>query len=108
MGLAGVNVSLNGGPDGEDMSTMTDAAGLYSFSKLRAGDYAVGISGYDADEFEFTVTSQNVTIALGETANVPFEGILLRTSGVAGRVSVGGMGIAAVTVTRFGRRHGPT
>ena len=99
VGLEGVNVSVTGGPDGEDMSTTTDAAGLYSFAKLRAGDYSVGISGYDNLEFEFNVTSQNVTIALGETANVPFEGTLLRTSGVAGRVSVGGMGIGDVTVT---------
>ena len=99
VGLEGVNVSLTGGPDGQDMTTTTDAAGLYSFAKLRAGDYAVGISGFDTNEYEFAVTSQNVTIALGETANLPFEGILLRTSGIAGRVSVGGMGIADVTVT---------
>ena len=99
VGLEGVNVSLTGGPDGQDMTTTTDAAGLYSFARLRAGDYAVGISGYDTDEYEFAVTSQNVTVALGETANLPFDGILLRTSGVAGRVSVGGMGIADVTVT---------
>ncbi|MDE0660838.1 MAG: carboxypeptidase regulatory-like domain-containing protein, partial [Gammaproteobacteria bacterium] len=62
-------------------------------------DYAVGISGFNTDDYEFAVTSQNVTITLGETANVPFDGILRRTSGVAGRVSVGGMGIADVTVT---------
>ncbi len=99
VGLEGVNVSLAGGPDGEDMSTTTDAAGLYSFAKLRAGDYAVGISGFNTDNYEFAVTSHNVTIALGETANVPFDGILRRTSGVAGRVSVNGMGIADVTVT---------
>ena len=99
VGLEGVMVSLAGGPDAEDMSTMTDAAGLYSFAKLRAGDYSVGISGFNTDDYEFAVTSQNVTIALGETANVPFDGILRRTSGIAGRVSVGGMGIADVTVT---------
>ena len=99
VGLEGVNVSLKGGPDGEDMTTTTDAAGLYSFAKLRAGDYAVGISGFNTDDYEFTVTSRNVTIALGETANVPFEGTLLRTSGIAGRVSVNGMGIPDVTVT---------
>ena len=98
-GLEGVTVSLAGGPDNADMTTMTDAAGQYSFAKLRAGDYAVGISGYDADDFEFEVTSQNVTVALGETANVPFEGVLLRTSGVSGRVSVEGVGLADVMVT---------
>ncbi len=98
-GLEGVTVSLSGGPDGADETTMTDAAGQYSFAKLRAGDYAVGISGYDTDDYEFEMTSQNVTVALGETANVPFEGVLLRTSGVSGRVSVEGIGLADVMVT---------
>ena len=98
-GLEGVTVSLAGGPDNADMTTMTDAAGQYSFAKLRAGDYAVGISGYDTDDFEFEVTSQNVTVALGETANVPFEGVLLRTSGISGRVSVEGIGLEDITVT---------
>ena len=98
-GLEGVTVSLAGGPDNADMTTETDAAGQYSFAKLRAGDYAVGISGYDTDDYEFEVTSQNVTVALGETANVPFEGVLLRTSGISGRVSVEGMGLDSITVT---------
>ena len=98
-GLEGVTVSLAGGPDNADMTTMTDAAGQYSFAKLRAGDYAVGISGYDTDDYEFEATSQNVTVALGETANVPFEGVLLRTSGVSGRVSVEGQGLEGVMVT---------
>ncbi len=98
-GLEGVTVSLAGGPDNADMTTETDAAGQYSFAKLRAGDYAVGISGYNTDDFEFELTSQNVTVALGETANVPFEGVLLRTSGVSGRVSVEGIGLEGVMVT---------
>jgi len=98
-GLEGVTVSLAGGPDNADMTTTTDAAGQYSFAKLRAGDYAVGISGYNTDDYEFEVTSQNVTVALGETANVPFEGVLLRTSGISGRVSVEGMGLADIMVT---------
>ena len=98
-GLEGVNVSLSGGPDGVNETTTTDAAGQYSFAKLRAGGYAVGISGYDTDDYEFEVTSQNVTVALGETATVPFEGVLLRTSGISGRVSVEGMGLEDVTVT---------
>ena len=97
-GLEGVTVSLSGGPDATDMTTMTDAAGQYSFAKLRAGDYAVGISGYDTDDYEFEVTSQNVTVALGETASVPFEGVLLRTSGISGRVSVEGMGLEGIPV----------
>ncbi len=98
-GLAGVTVSLSGGPEGVDETATTDAAGQYSFARLRAGDYAVGISGYDTDDYEFEVTSQNVTVALGETATVPFDGVLLRTSGISGRVSVEGDGLEGVTVT---------
>ena len=98
-GLEGVTVSLAGGPDATDMTTETDASGQYSFAKLRAGDYAVGISGYNTDDYEFELTSQNVTVALGETANVPFEGVLLRTAGVSGRVSVEGIGLEGVMVT---------
>ena len=79
--------------EGEDETDVTDAGGLYGFSKLKAGNYSVAISGYDPDEVEFTSTSMNVTVALGETANIPFEGTLLRTSGISGRVSVEGMGI---------------
>ena len=101
-GLEGVNVSLTGGPDGVNETATTDASGQYSFAKLRAGDYAVGISGYDTNDYEFEVTSRNVTVALGETANVPFEGVLLRTSGISGRVSVEGMGLENVTVTLSG------
>ena len=44
----------------------------------------------------------NVTIALGETANIPFEGTLLRTSGISGRVSTEGEGRDGVTVTLAG------
>ena len=71
-GLEGVTVSLTGGPDTVDMTTVTDATGQYAFAKLRAGDYQVGILGYDTDAYEFEVTSQNVRVAPGETANVPF------------------------------------
>ena len=91
VGLAGVTVTMAG--EGEDMTDVTDAGGLYGFSKLKAGDYSVAISGFDPDEVEFSTTSMNVSVALGETANVPFDGTLLRTSGISGRVSVDdGMG----------------
>ncbi len=101
-GLEGVTVSLTGGPDATDKTTMTDASGGYSFAQLRAGDYVVGISGYDMEDYGFEVTSRNVTVALGETATVPFDGELLRTAGISGRVSVEGMGLADVAVTLSG------
>ena len=101
-GLAGVTVSLSGGPDALSRTATTDAGGQYAFSTLRAGDYSVGISGYDTDDYEFETTSKNVTVALGETATVRFEGVLLRTSGISGRVSVEGTGLADVAVTLSG------
>ena len=99
-GLAGVTVTMTG--EGEDETDVTDAGGLYGFSKLRAGSYSVAISGYDPDEVEFTSTSRNVTVALGETANVPFDGTLLRTSGISGRVSVEGTGLDGLEVVLAG------
>ena len=100
VGLAGVTVTMTG--EGEDKTDVTDMGGLYGFSKLKAGTYSIAISGFDPDEVEFTRTSRTVTVALGETANEPFEGTLLRTSGISGRVSVEGMGIPDVTVTLAG------
>ena len=99
-GLADVTVSLSG--EGESLTTMTDNSGQYAFSDLPAGNFQVGISGYDTDDYSFETTSKNVALALGETATVPFEGILLRTSGISGRVSVEGMGLDSVTVTLSG------
>ena len=100
VGRPNVTVTMTG--EGEDMTDVTDAGGLYGFSKLKAGSYSVAISGYDPDEVEFGTTSMNVTIALGETANIPFEGTLLRTSGISGRVSVEGMGLDGVEVALDG------
>ena len=101
VGLPNVTVTMTG--EGEDETDETDAGGLYAFSKLKAGSYSVAISGYDPDEVEFTSTSMNVTVALGETANVPFDGTLLRTSGISGRVSLDdGMGLDGVEVVLAG------
>ena len=99
-GLADVTVSLSG--EGESHTTMTDNSGQYAFSDLPAGNFQVGISGYDTDDYSFETTSKNVALAIGETTTVPFEGILLRTSGISGRVSVEGTGLDSVTVTLSG------
>ena len=100
VGLAGVTVTMSG--EGEDQTDVTDAGGLYGFSKLKAGDYSVAISGYDTDDYAFETTSMNVAVATGETANIPFAGTLLRTSGISGRVSVEGMGLDGVEVALDG------
>ena len=105
-GLGGVTVTLMG--QGAEETSVTDAGGLYAFSQLRSGDYTVAISGYDTDDYEFETTSKSVTVATGETANVPFEGTLLRTAGIAGRVSVAGMGLDGVEVTLAGAAEATT
>lgn len=100
-GLEGVAVNL-AGPAGRNASTTTDAGGIYTFAELRSGEYGLDISGYDADAYEFAVTVKSVTLAGGETANVPFDGVRLRTAGVSGRVSADGVGLDGVTVVLSG------
>ena len=75
-GLAGVTVSISGV---ESRTDTTDAAGEYAFAELRTGGYMVSISGYDAEEHGFAETSRLVTVAPGQTVNVPFDGTRLRT-----------------------------
>ena len=101
-GLPGVTVTLSGGPAGDSHTTMTDVDGMYRFAELRPGAYTVSIDGFDQRDYEFASTSQDVSVNLDETGTVSFTGTLLRTSGIAGRVSVGGMGLGGVTVTISG------
>ena len=101
-GLAGVTVTLNGGPADESYTARTDADGGYRFEDLRPGDYTVSISDFDTRDYEFAATSQDVSVDLDETGTVSFTGVLLRTSGISGRVSVEGMGLADIAVTLSG------
>jgi hypothetical protein len=103
----GITVTVQG--KGEEQTATTNATGQYSIENLRAGDYSVVITGYDTDQMSFETTSQTVTVGLGETANAPFEGILLRTGGIAGTVTVEGEGpIEGVTVTIQGEGENET
>ena len=93
-GLQGVTVTLVG--EGEDRTEITNATGQYSFANLKKGTYQVGITNPDPDDYEFATTSKTATVATGETVPVDFEGTLLRTAGIAGRVSLDdGMGSTA-------------
>ncbi|MYD95197.1 MAG: hypothetical protein F4Y02_16265, partial [Chloroflexi bacterium] len=107
-GLAGVTVTLNGGPADETHTVMTDADGMYRFGELRPGSYTVSISDFDTRDYEFAATSQDVSVDLDETGTVSFTGVLLRTSGIAGRVSVEGMGLGEITVTLSGAAEAST
>ncbi len=70
-GLEGITVSA-AGPD--EAETTTDAAGTYEMVELRAGTYTVGINGYDTSLYDFTETSKETTVGVGETAIVDFVG----------------------------------
>ena len=102
-GLPGVTVMLAGGPGNETFAPMTtDVDGMYRFEDLRPGDYTVSISDFDTRDYEFAATSQDVSVDLDETGTVSFTGVLLRTSGISGRVSVEGMGLDNIAVTLSG------
>ncbi len=107
-GLAGVTVTLAGGPSDERHTMMTDADGMYRFEDLRPGDYTVAISDFDTRDYEFAATSQDVSVDLDETGTVSFTGVLLRTSGISGRVSVEGMGLGDIAVTLSGAADAST
>ena len=100
VGIENVTVSVQG--EGAELETMTNAVGQFSFTELHAGDYSIGITGYDDDLYGFDVTTATATVALQETATVPFTGIMLRTAGIAGTVTVEGHAIPGVTVTVTG------
>ncbi len=107
-GLAGVTVTLTGGPGNDNYTKLTGADGGYAFTELRPGDYQISISGYDPDDYDFASSSHDVSVDLGETEIVSFTGVLLRTSGVSGRVSVEGMGLADIAVTLSGAADATT
>ena len=101
-GLAGVTVTLTGGPGNDSYTKLTGANGEYAFTELRPGDYQISISGYDPDDYEFASSAHDVSVDLGETEIVSFTGVLLRTSGISGRVSVAGTGLPDIAVTLSG------
>jgi hypothetical protein len=107
-GLQGVTVTLAGGPADENFTMLTDSDGMYRFEDLRPGDYTVTIWDFDPRRYEFWATSRDVSVALGETAIASFTGVLLRTSGISGRVSVEGMGLGDIAVTLSGATDATT
>ena len=99
--LEGVTISLHG--KGENRNYETNGAGQYMFEDLRSGDYSIGISGYDTDEYGFQPTSKTIAVASGETASVPFEGTALRTASITGTITIEGVALEGVTVSLRGK-----
>ena len=81
---------------------MTGDDGMYSFGGLRKGDYTVTIT-ITNEEHSFPSTSRDVNLSVGQKqTGISFQGELVRSAGVSGRVHVDGNGLAGVTVTLDG------
>jgi hypothetical protein len=78
-GIPGVTISLTGAGSA---TAQTGAAGQYTFTGLRAGEYTVAISGVPAG-VTFGSQSQTVTVGVGQNATVGFDGNRPSTSSVA-------------------------
>jgi hypothetical protein len=71
--LEGVTVTLTGT---ESRVTSTNSSGSYQFAEVRQGSYTVSISNLPAGS-QFSVTSRNTTVGMGETVQVDFEGSII-------------------------------
>lgn len=89
--LAGVSVALSGAAAS---STLTSAAGVYTFSGLLGGSYGVAAS---MDGYQFTPSGVAAVTIGAASATQDFVAAGIRT--VAGTVRVGALPLSGVTVT---------
>jgi len=99
--LAGVSVSVTGGPDNVTNNSVTNAGGEYSATGLRAGTYSVTISNLPTG-VTFTATTQSVTLATGESKTAHFPGQAVQLATISGAVTVDNVGTAGVAVALSG------
>jgi len=71
MGIAGVSVTATGSEGAK--SAVTDNAGSYNFSGLRAGNYTVALSNIPA-AYTFATATQTITVGTGEAKLGSFFG----------------------------------
>ncbi len=98
--VAGARVELRGPSSG---AVVTDEEGAYAFSRIRAGAYAVEISGFDPDAYAFGETSLELVLAEGESAVLDFEGSVRRTAAVRGVALVEGAPLAGAAARLWSR-----
>ncbi len=98
--VAGARVELRGPSSG---AVVTDEEGAYAFSRIRAGAYAVEISGFDPDAYAFGETSLELVLAEGESAVLDFEGSVRRTAAVSGVALVEGAPLAGAAARLWSR-----
>lgn len=101
--LSGARVTLNTGA-----STVTDAAGKYTFEDVALGTYTITISDLPAD-VTFSTASQTATIStVGQVVTTNFSGEFIRTSVITGTVSASGDAVSGVSVSLSGPDAGAT
>ena len=98
--LAGISVT-GMGPDGEPGSATTGDDGMYEMDGLRAGDWTVEIGEVPAG-YTFDMPSMAVYVGVGAEQSANFMGEPVRSSTIAGTVSVGGAGVNGVKVSATG------
>ncbi len=96
--VATVNVAGTGTLAGESSAGSSDTNGDFEFTGLRAGDYTVTIS--DFGTATIAVTSRDVTVAVGQSANVTFVGTVeeVTTAATVTISTITVSGTAGVTV----------
>jgi len=99
-GLANVVVTLTG--SASVLKDTTSTSGQYAFTGLRKGDYTLEISGFDANEYSFSATTQSVTLGVDEAKVANFTGSKQATASISGTVTLEGTAVSGATVTLSG------
>ncbi len=98
--LAGVAVTVAGGPESVNNSYSTNAGGEYFATGLRAGTYTVTVANVAG--VTFASQTATVTVGVGETQSASFPGEAVQMATIAGAVTIDNVGTAGVTVTLSG------
>ena len=102
--LSGVQLRLVGGREGEppqELQAVTDAQGSYGFPGLRAGSYVVSLPE-SSGGVQFADTTRSVTVGVGESVSVDFDGQVAARAAIVGTVRQGTEGLEGVTVALLG------
>ena len=94
--VATVELAGTGMLAGESRAGGSDPNGNFEFTGLRAGDYTVTISEFGTATF--TVTSRDVTVAVGQSANVSFVGTVEEVT-TAATVTISSITVAGLGTT---------
>jgi hypothetical protein len=99
--VAGVTVTVTGGPDNVTKTDDTDLGGDFSISGLRGGDYTVTLSDVPAN-FNFAQMAKDISVETGGQGSATFVGTELEEAVITGFVLASGDGVGGVTVTLSG------